>query len=72
MMALLTTVHWRLTTHPGAVAQLGERLPCTEEVGGSSPPSSTQRDDFYLTLPSGIQILGIEDWVDRIAAEVAA
>ena len=25
----------------GAVAQLGERLPCTEEVGGSSPPSST-------------------------------
>ena len=41
-------------------------------VCGSSPLSSTQRDDFYLTLPSGIQILGIEDWVDRIAAEVAA
>ena len=32
----------------------------------------TQRDDFYLTLPSGIQTLGIEDWIDRIAAEVAA
>ena len=29
---------------PGAVAQLGERLPCTEEVGGSSPPSSTRLD----------------------------
>ena len=25
----------------GAVAQLGERLPCTEEVRGSSPLSST-------------------------------
>ena len=35
-------------------------------------PRSTERDNFYLTLPSGIQILGIENWVDRIAAEVAA
>ncbi len=26
----------------GAVAQLGERLPCTEEVRGSSPLSSTK------------------------------
>ena len=25
----------------GAVAQLGERFPCTEEVAGSSPVSST-------------------------------
>ena len=25
----------------GAVAQMGERLPCTEEVAGSSPVSST-------------------------------
>ena len=25
----------------GAVVQLGERLPCTEEVAGSSPVSST-------------------------------
>ena len=25
----------------GAVAQLGERLPCTEEVAGSNPVSST-------------------------------
>ena len=25
----------------GAVAQLGERLPCTEEVAGSTPVSST-------------------------------
>ena len=32
-------------SHPalkyGAVAQLGERLPCTEEVAGSTPVSST-------------------------------
>ena len=26
----------------GAVAQLGERLPCTEEVAGSTPVSSTR------------------------------
>ncbi len=26
----------------GAIAQLGERLPCTQEVGGSIPPSSTK------------------------------
>ena len=29
----------------GAIAQLGERLPCTQEVGGSIPPGST---NFYL------------------------
>ncbi len=27
----------------GAIAQLGERLDRTQEVGGSSPPSSTSR-----------------------------
>ena len=26
----------------GAVVQLGERLPCTEEVAGSTPVSSTR------------------------------
>ena len=40
------------------------------KANGSSPPSST--DASSLTLPSGIQLLGIEDWFDRIAAEVAA
>ena len=30
------SVDWR-----GAIAQLGERLPCTQEVGGSIPPGST-------------------------------
>ena len=30
----------------GAIAQLGERLPCTQEVGGSIPPSSTKLKQF--------------------------
>ncbi len=30
-----------IDTKYGAVVQLGERLPCTEEVAGSSPVSST-------------------------------
>ena len=28
-------------TNTGAIAQLGERLLCTQEVGGSIPPGST-------------------------------
>ena len=32
---------WLLTTLFGAIAQLGERFPCTEEVCGSIPHSST-------------------------------
>ena len=35
----------------GAVAHLGERIPCTDEVAGSSPVSSTitdSREDRYL------------------------
>ena len=34
-------------TSQGAIAQLGERLPCTQEVGGSIPPGSTK---FAKTL----------------------
>src|SRR6478609_5988337 len=30
----------------GAIAQLGERLDRTQEVGGSSPPSSTPLPDY--------------------------
>jgi hypothetical protein len=33
-----------LAQDKGAVAQLGERLPCTEEVRGSSPLSSTTKN----------------------------
>jgi hypothetical protein len=29
------------TSYQGAIAQLGERLPCTQEVCGSIPHSST-------------------------------
>ena len=36
----------------GAVAQLGERLPCTEEVRGSSPLSSTKCLIFHLSACS--------------------
>ena len=32
----------------GAIAQLGERLPCTQEVGGSIPPGSTIFGDSAL------------------------
>ena len=30
-----------LDKHSGAIAQLGERLPCTQEVSGSIPLGST-------------------------------
>ena len=33
---------------PGAIAQLGERLHGMQEVGGSSPPSSTSRNPCYV------------------------
>ena len=36
----------------GAIAQLGERLPCTQEVGGSIPPGST---NFARTLLQRMQ-----------------
>ena len=35
----------------GAIAQLGERLLCTQEVGGSIPPGST-RFGFVVDLTS--------------------
>jgi hypothetical protein len=37
-------------TSQGAIAQLGERLPCTQEVGGSIPPGSTIYPGDYLLL----------------------
>ena len=46
----------------GAVAQMGERLPCTEEVAGSSPVSSTfrvvsQLGDFTSALDKLVRVL---------------
>ena len=35
---------------PGAIAQLGERLRGTQEVGGSSPPGSITRGSLQSTL----------------------
>ena len=36
-----TKLPLKVYTSKGAIAQLGERLPCTQEVTGSSPVSST-------------------------------
>ena len=49
----------------GAVAQLGERVPCTDEVAGSTPVSSTTDDEFisgYDTMPD---VEDLEKIVDR-------
>jgi hypothetical protein len=47
---------WALPTTSGDVAQLGERLVCNQEVGGSIPLVSTNllsnRDLQELTLPA--------------------
>ena len=44
----------RCSYYTGAIAQLGERLLCTQEVGGSIPPGSTIelliKDKEYLAL----------------------
>ena len=40
--------------NPGALAQLGERLPCTQEVSGSIPLGSTKV--YYLFF---------ENWIKR-------
>jgi hypothetical protein len=49
------TEHARTATKPGtrrtsegAIAQLGERLLCKQEVGGSIPPGSTSSDRCIL------------------------
>ena len=36
----------------GALAQLGERLPCTQEVAGSIPVSSTIHDSLEMSFAS--------------------
>ena len=50
----------------GAIAQLGERLPCTQEVGGSIPPGSTK---FERTLLRTIKLL-IKDLVSLVSTEL--
>ncbi len=39
--------HEHLTIYYGALAQLGERLPCTQEVSGSIPLGSTIYSNLY-------------------------
>jgi hypothetical protein len=49
--SIATTPDEKKTSH-GAIAQLGERLPCTQEVGGSIPPGSTNFHNDLLILNS--------------------
>ena len=44
----LTVTHQEVS---GAIAQLGERLPCTQEVGGSIPPGSTNKKKGCKCIP---------------------
>ena len=46
----------------GGVAQLGERLPCTQEVIGSIPFTSTSKDNFFLKL--GNELSNICFWLN--------
>jgi PD-(D/E)XK endonuclease len=39
-------VHWAADYRLGAIAQLGERVTGSHEVGGSNPPSSTSEGPF--------------------------
>ena len=41
IVAIRRTIDRSIEGSRGAIAQLGERLPCTQEVGGSIPPGST-------------------------------
>ena len=41
---------WGKKSVDGAVAQLGERLPCTEEVAGSTPVSSTKVEEYKVKI----------------------
>ena len=40
-------LYYELSPRAGAVVQLGERFPCTEEVAGSSPVSSTNINNVW-------------------------
>ncbi len=50
----------------GAIAQLGERLPCTQEVVGSIPSGST---NFARTLLQTIKLL-TRDLVSLVSTEL--
>ena len=42
----------------GAIAQLGERLLCTQEVGGSIPPGST---NLWIELEQPVLIVCLQN-----------
>ena len=43
---VLSALHFSLYISYGALAHLGERLPCKQEVAGSSPAGSTKEKFF--------------------------
>ena len=49
----------------GAIAQLGERLPCTQEVGSSILPGSTNAIGFYKILEEAI----FKDFIALVTTE---
>jgi hypothetical protein len=67
---------------PGAIAQLGERLDRTQEVGGSSPPSSISPWDAVGTVATGAlsrlapvapgAVVLVEGVSDQLAVEALA
>ena len=75
---ILTSVLWHPISDLGAVAQLGERLLCKQEVDGSIPFSSTRKVRGQRTeiLTSGLCPLTSEtlfviverEWSDRLQA----
>ena len=60
-------------SRPGAIAQLGERLLCKQEVVGSIPTGSTthQSDDAPASRSAMITVLGAGDSDDREARGVS-
>jgi prevent-host-death family protein len=55
-------------TLPGAIAQLGERLTGSQEVGGSNPPGSTPRADGEIVVGAHVFRNHFGYWMERAAA----
>ena len=52
----------------GAIAQLGERVNGIHEVAGSSPASSTSRDQGLVAVGSDDFRVRFSYWLDRVSA----
>ena len=56
----------------GAVAQLGERLLCKQEVVGSIPSSSTSEDVAVLVSPIGCSLHSVQLWASAWSSKLKA